>query len=145
MKSRRRGAEAAGASPSAPLHPSAFPPFNPNNATVLSATLCRLFQRTSKKEKQIEAAGDNETAGYVKAVHFGHLVHRPAHPQGSACGAPPLSASHPDDPTVDALNHECPGSSVEASQWSGQVGQQNQRQGPLRAEEEILQLQFYYA
>ena len=53
----------AGASPSAPLHPSAFPPFNPNNASVLPATLCRLFQRTSKKEKQIEAAGDNETAG----------------------------------------------------------------------------------
>ena len=46
-----------------PLHPSAFPPFNPNNASVLPATLCRLFQRTSKKEKQIEAAGDNETAG----------------------------------------------------------------------------------
>lgn len=63
----------AGASPSPPLHPSAFPPFTPNNASVLSATLCRLFQRTSKKEKQIEAAGDNETAGYAKAVHFGIL------------------------------------------------------------------------
>lgn len=31
------------------------------------------FQRTSKKEKQREAAGDNETAGYAKAVHFGIL------------------------------------------------------------------------
>ncbi|MEQ2239757.1 hypothetical protein ILYODFUR_007809, partial [Ilyodon furcidens] len=54
-------------------HPSAFPPFNQNNAVVLPATLCRLFQRTSEKEKQIEAAEDNETAGYSKAVHFAIL------------------------------------------------------------------------
>ncbi|KAG7464271.1 hypothetical protein JOB18_006621 [Solea senegalensis] len=47
--------------------------------------------------------------------------------------------------TVDALNHECPRISVEANQWSGQIGQQTQRQGPLRTEEKVFQLKFYYA
>ncbi|KAI9529677.1 hypothetical protein NQZ68_007915 [Dissostichus eleginoides] len=39
--------------------------------------------------------------------------------------------SRPENTTVDVLNHECTGTSVEAGQWSGQIGQQDQRQGPL--------------
>lgn len=43
----------AGASPSRPPHPSAFPPFNLNNASVLSATLCRLFSE-DKQERETD-------------------------------------------------------------------------------------------
>lgn len=60
-----------------PLHPSTPQLFLHSTQTTPSfffTTLCRLFQRTSKKEKQTEAAGDNETAGYVKTVHFDILL-----------------------------------------------------------------------
>lgn len=43
----------AGASPSRPPHPSAFPPFNLNNAPVLPATLCRLFSE-DKQERETD-------------------------------------------------------------------------------------------
>lgn len=43
----------AGASPSRPPHPSALPPFNLNNASVLSATLCRLFSE-DKQERETD-------------------------------------------------------------------------------------------
>lgn len=63
----------AGASPSRPPHPSAFPLFNLNNASFFQPHYVDCFQRTSKKEKQIEVAGDNETAGCTEAVHLAFL------------------------------------------------------------------------
>lgn len=67
----------AGASPSRPppppQPPSAFPPFNLNNASFFQPHYVDCFQRTSKKEKQIEVAGDNETAGCTEAVHLAFL------------------------------------------------------------------------
>lgn len=56
-----------------PPHPSAFPPFNLNNASFFQPHYVDCFQRTSKKEKQIEVAGDNETAGWTEAVHLAFL------------------------------------------------------------------------
>lgn len=60
--------------PPPPSNPSAFSSIQPEQGPRSSATLCRLFRRTSEKEKQIEATGgrggDNETAGWATAVHF---------------------------------------------------------------------------
>lgn len=57
--------------PLPPSNPSSFSSIQPEQGARSLATLCRLFRRTSEKEKQIEATGgDNETAGWATAVHF---------------------------------------------------------------------------
>lgn len=44
------------------------------------------FRGQARKEKQIEAAGDNETAGYATAVHFGiDLSHIALYVYGCVC------------------------------------------------------------